>query len=141
MVFDDDDDTTGKSAKGRTRAAISDRRTRPSDGKRHKSSMNIRTAVLYRKNFNTLLEESVSECTHPQTYIPDLILMKGVANLPPDVPTYLAATAPPPKELPRLLCSVCGYWGRYKCLRCAAPYCDLSCRGVHDETRCEKRVV
>lgn len=71
----------------------------------------------------------------------ELTPSKGIATLPQDVPTYLRATAPPPQEPPRLICSVCGYWGKYKCRRCAMPYCDLNCEGVHMETRCERRVV
>ncbi|KAF7330299.1 Zinc finger HIT domain-containing protein 1 [Mycena venus] len=74
-------------------------------------------------NFATLLEES------------------NLVSFPPTVPTYLTAEAPAPTYPPRLICSVCGYWGRYKCRRCALPYCDLNCEGVHAETRCERRVL
>ncbi|KAJ3732161.1 hypothetical protein DFJ43DRAFT_338372 [Lentinula guzmanii] len=88
-----------------------------------KSTMNIRSALLYRKNLATLIEES------------------GIASLPPSAPSYLTAVASPPKYPPRLICSVCGYWGQYKCRKCAMPYCDLSCEGIHIETRCERRVV
>ena len=57
----DEDDQTGKSAKGRARQTVSDKRqlSGPST-KRKKTNMNIRTAILYRKNFATLIEESVS---------------------------------------------------------------------------------
>ncbi|KAH9945299.1 uncharacterized protein BXZ73DRAFT_96285 [Epithele typhae] len=119
----------GRTAKGRARrATISDKRQweRPGLAKAkagRKTSMNVRTAVLYKKNLGVLVEES------------------GIEQLPPSVPTYLRAAAPPPKEPPRLLCSVCGYWGKYKCKRCAMPYCDMNCEGVHNETRCERRVV
>ncbi|KAJ3990186.1 hypothetical protein F5890DRAFT_705655 [Lentinula detonsa] len=88
-----------------------------------KSTMNIRSALLYRKNLATLIEES------------------GIASLPPSAPSYLTAVASPPEYPPRLICSVCGYWGQYKCRKCAMPYCDLSCEGIHIETRCERRVV
>jgi hypothetical protein len=56
----DEDDQTGKSAKGRARQTVSDKRklSGPS-AKRKKANMNIRTAILYRKNFATLIEESV----------------------------------------------------------------------------------
>ncbi|KAI0787865.1 hypothetical protein C8Q74DRAFT_1254468 [Fomes fomentarius] len=113
----------GRTAKGRARqATISDKRQW--DGKRpKKSTMNVRTAILYKKNLTVLLEES------------------GIEHMPPGVPTYLRAVAPPAREPPRLLCSVCGYWGKYKCKRCAMPYCDLNCEGVHNETRCERRVI
>jgi hypothetical protein len=57
----DEDDQAGKSAKGRARQTVSDKRhlSGPST-KRKKANMNIRTAILYRKNFATLIEESVS---------------------------------------------------------------------------------
>ena len=56
----DEDDQAGKSAKGRARQTVSDKRqlSGPST-KRKKANMNIRTAILYRKNFATLIEESV----------------------------------------------------------------------------------
>ena len=77
---------------------------------------------------------------HLLTPLP-LSFRKGIEHLPPDVPTYLRAVAPAPAEPRRLLCSVCGYWGKYKCKRCAMPYCDLNCEGVHNGTRCERRVI
>lgn len=56
--FFGEEEGSGKTAKGRTRTAISD--TRTFDGKKKKSTMNIRTALLYRKTLNTLIEDSVS---------------------------------------------------------------------------------
>lgn len=56
----DDEDDGGKSAKSRARQTISDKRHVIDGGKKKKSSMNIRTALLYRKNLATLIEESVS---------------------------------------------------------------------------------
>ncbi|KAA1467324.1 hypothetical protein DENSPDRAFT_832339 [Dentipellis sp. KUC8613] len=121
---DDEDGAAGKTGKGRARQAISDKRLASLPGaKRKKSTMNIRTAILYRKNLSTLIEES------------------GIANLPPTVPTYLTVAAGPAREPPRLICTICGYWGRYKCMKCAMAYCDLNCQSVHDETRCERRVL
>ncbi|KAI0635726.1 hypothetical protein C8Q77DRAFT_1053331 [Trametes polyzona] len=94
------------------------------DGKKpKKSTMNVRTAVLYKKSLAVLIDES------------------GIEHLPPSVPTYLRAVTPPPREPPRMLCSVCSFWGKYKCKRCAMPYCDLNCEAVHNETRCERRVM
>ncbi|TFK49909.1 hypothetical protein OE88DRAFT_1713113 [Heliocybe sulcata] len=115
---DDEDPDTGTTARGRARQTISDKRDR---GRQKKSSMNVRTAILYRKNLATLIQES------------------GIAES--SGPTYLTAAVPPPKEPPRLICSVCSYWGKYKCKRCGMPYCDLNCEAVHDETRCERRVL
>ncbi|KDQ53199.1 hypothetical protein JAAARDRAFT_162112 [Jaapia argillacea MUCL 33604] len=122
-LAEDDGGEPSKSARGRARQTISDKRNYDSNGKKKKSTMNIRTALLYRKNLSTLIDES------------------GIANLPSNAPSYLTAVTLPPREPPRLLCSVCGYWGRYKCKKCALPYCDLNCQSVHDETRCERRVV
>ncbi|OSD06383.1 hypothetical protein PYCCODRAFT_1474549 [Trametes coccinea BRFM310] len=123
---EDDEDgvaPSGRTTKGRARqATISDKRQW--DGKKpKKSTMNVRTAILYKKNLAVLIEES------------------GIEHLPPGVPTYLRAVVSPPREPPRMLCSVCGYWGKYKCRRCAMPYCDMNCEGVHNETRCERRVI
>ncbi|TBU49804.1 hypothetical protein BD309DRAFT_909069 [Dichomitus squalens] len=125
---DDDEGVApgGRTTKGRARqTTISDKRQWEQVGTKRpkKATMNVRTAILYKKSFNVLLEES------------------GIEHMPSEVPTYLRAVAPPPREPQRLLCSVCGYWGKYKCKRCAMPYCDLNCEGVHDETRCERRVI
>ncbi|KAG2017835.1 hypothetical protein CC2G_007309 [Coprinopsis cinerea AmutBmut pab1-1] len=119
----EDEEEAGYS-KGRGRQTISDKRklnipgTSPAaTGK--KSTMAVRTAVLYRKNFATLLEES------------------NISSMPSTSVNYLNACAPSPSYPPRLLCSVCGYWGAYRCRRCSMPYCDRNCEGVHAETRCE----
>ncbi|KAF5392286.1 hypothetical protein D9757_001482 [Collybiopsis confluens] len=128
---DDEDAPTGSkyAAKGRARQTlISDKRNLNLSGtspaaKKKKSTMNVRSALLYRKNFATLIDES------------------GIPSLPPSVPSYLTAVSPPSKYPPRLLCSVCGYWGQHKCRKCAMPYCDLNCEGIHLETRCERRVI
>ncbi|RXW24294.1 hypothetical protein EST38_g1552 [Candolleomyces aberdarensis] len=118
----------GTYTKGRARQTISDKRkvtipgTSPAATSK-KSTMNVRSALLYRKNFATLLEES------------------NIASLPPNAPSYLTASAPSPTYPPRLLCSVCGYWGAYQCRRCAMGYCDRNCESVHNETRCERRVT
>ena len=62
LIGDDDEDAPGggRGAKGRARQAISDKRA-PEGGKKKKSTMNIRTAVLYKKTFTQLLDESVSQ--------------------------------------------------------------------------------
>ncbi|EIW84220.1 hypothetical protein CONPUDRAFT_19286, partial [Coniophora puteana RWD-64-598 SS2] len=84
-----DDDAEGSTNKrGRARETISDKRPLEPGAKRKKSSMNVRTAVLYRKNLATLIDES------------------GIANLPAGTPSYLTAVTDPPAAPPRLLCSV-----------------------------------
>lgn len=62
---DDEEDGGGKYTKGRARQIISDKRTLKIPGSspaatKKKSTMNIRTALLYRKNLATLIDESVS---------------------------------------------------------------------------------
>ncbi|KAF9048590.1 hypothetical protein BJ165DRAFT_1402489 [Panaeolus papilionaceus] len=114
-------------SRGRDRQTISDKRNLKMPGTsraatKKKSTFAVREALLYRKNLNTLIASSKLE------------------EMPPDVPTYLTAATIRPTYPPRLMCSVCGYWGTYKCRRCALPYCDLNCEGVHNETRCERRV-
>ncbi|TFK98694.1 hypothetical protein BDV98DRAFT_552558 [Pterulicium gracile] len=82
---------------------------------RKKSTMNIRSALLYRKNFATLLEES------------------GIDKLPPTIPTYLTAASPPPLTPHRSLCSACGYWGKYECMQCSMSYCSANCGAAHSD--------
>ncbi|OCH95457.1 hypothetical protein OBBRIDRAFT_580074 [Obba rivulosa] len=119
---EEDEAPAGRAAKGRARQTISDKKEWKGQ-KKKKSTMNVRSAVLYKKSLQVLIDES------------------GIANFPPSIPTYLTAGAPPPREPSRLLCSVCGYWGKYKCKKCKMPYCDMSCEAVHNETRCERRVI
>ncbi|XP_006459298.1 hypothetical protein AGABI2DRAFT_66100, partial [Agaricus bisporus var. bisporus H97] len=128
-VSDEEGGEGGPAKHGRARQTISDKRTNlviPGSSPaalRKKSTMSVRTALLYKKNLQTLIEES------------------GIAALPGDVPTYLTAAAPPPIYPARMLCSVCSYWGSYKCKRCAMPYCGLNCEKVHNETRCDRRIL
>ncbi|EKM58064.1 uncharacterized protein PHACADRAFT_171291 [Phanerochaete carnosa HHB-10118-sp] len=112
----------GRTGKGRARQATSDKRAAEL-GKKKKSTMNVRTAVLYKKSFVQLLEES------------------GIASYPAAIPTYVTATAPPPREPPRMICTVCGYYGKYRCRKCGVAYCGKNCESVHDETRCERRIL
>ncbi|OJA16460.1 hypothetical protein AZE42_04674 [Rhizopogon vesiculosus] len=135
----DDDDEAPISGKNRVRQIVSDKRD--PNAKKKKSSTKVRTALLYRKNLATLIEESVSH-HHLLVRTPNhLSSTQRIATLPSHIPTYLTAAAPPPQVPPRLLCSVCGYKGAYKCKKCAMPYCDMSCESVHAETRCERRVI
>lgn len=125
----DSDPESSANPKSKFRArqtVISDKRTfgNPNEGKaKKKSTMNVRTAILYRKGLPTLIEES------------------GISTLPHTVSSYLTATAPPLPYPPRLLCSVCGYKGAYRCKKCSMSYCDMNCGQIHDETRCERRVI
>jgi zinc finger HIT domain-containing protein 1 len=57
--FDEEqEEEGGKYAKGKARQTISDKRN-VLGGRKKKSSMNVRTALLYKKNLATLIEESV----------------------------------------------------------------------------------
>src|SRR6266403_3514598 len=105
----DEDDQAGKSAKGRARQTVSDKRQLSGpNAKRKKTNMNIRTAILYRKNLATLVEESVSGSLVQACLL--TTLCQGLANNPSSIPTYLTVAAAPPKEPTRPLCTVCGYW-------------------------------
>lgn len=70
------DDEGGESSgikHGRARQTISDKRTNlvipgtSPAARKKKSTMNIRTALLYKKNFATLIDESVSLMTYAST--------------------------------------------------------------------------
>ncbi|KAF7332012.1 MPN domain-containing protein [Mycena kentingensis (nom. inval.)] len=88
----------GNYSKGRARALISEKRNSNIPGlKKNKSSMNVRSALLYRKIFAALLEE---------------------ARLRDDNSSYLSAEAPRAKYPARHICSVCGYWGAYEVRLC-----------------------
>jgi zinc finger HIT domain-containing protein 1 len=54
--------------------------------------------------------------------------------------TYNASrSAPGPASVaPRSFCELCGYWGRYKCLKCGAKTCSVDCEAVHVADRCLK---
>lgn len=68
-IFEDDDEGTtagGRTAKSRAaaRQIISDKKDWGDGSKKKKSTMNVRTALLYRKNLATLAEESVRAKLH-----------------------------------------------------------------------------
>ncbi|GAO49722.1 hypothetical protein SAICODRAFT_32169 [Saitoella complicata NRRL Y-17804] len=71
----------------------------------------VRKHLLSRKTFAQLLDEA-------------------------DSPSYQAASSAPSRYPRREFCSVCGYFGTYKCMRCGARYCDSGCKATHLETRC-----
>ena len=64
----DEDEESGRNAKGRARQTISDKRHLKMQGnspaaKKKKSTMNVRTALLYRKSLATWIEEAVRPVT------------------------------------------------------------------------------
>ncbi|KJH51658.1 HIT zinc finger [Dictyocaulus viviparus] len=51
---------------------------------------------------------------------------------------FFKATAPAPKIRGRKFCAPCGDWGIYTCTRCGTPYCSITCRDIHMDTKCER---
>ncbi|TPX64916.1 hypothetical protein SpCBS45565_g05551 [Spizellomyces sp. 'palustris'] len=92
---------------------------RTSMNKRQKRA-SVKRILLQKKNLATLIQES------------------NIESMPPEVPTYLTAAAAPSRFPPRKLCSVCGYFSQYNCMRCGMRYCSITCRDTHNETRCLK---
>lgn len=122
-----DEDEAGPT-KDRMRSTLSD--------KKRKSSVSVRRVLLYRKNFATLLEEAVRAILLSIPKIRSNLHQSRAAS-----PLYVTAAAPPPSTPRRPFCSVCGYWGNYKCTKCGMHYCTIPCKSTHDDTRCEKRVL
>lgn len=63
----------------------------------------------------------------------------GVYGLPPNVPSWITATAPPPVRPKRYFCCICGRKGIYRCPTCGTRYCSLKCKGAHEaeKTKCK----
>lgn len=38
----------------------------------------------------------------------------------------------------RHFCTICGYWGSYRCARCGLMNCTRLCAEAHKETRCQR---
>ncbi|RPB25941.1 hypothetical protein L211DRAFT_805655 [Terfezia boudieri ATCC MYA-4762] len=75
---------------------------------------------------------------HPAqvTTTPGWVVLSGCSyGLPLSHP---AARADPSNKPQRVFCEICGYWGRYRCIKCGARYCDLECKAGHEETRCQR---
>lgn len=51
---------------------------------------------------------------------------------------YLNAALPNWSYPARKFCSVCGYWGKYKCAKCGLANCSQVCEATHKETRCQR---
>ncbi|EJU04604.1 hypothetical protein DACRYDRAFT_113990 [Dacryopinax primogenitus] len=89
-------------------------------GERKKSTQAVRGLLLYRKNLQTLIDES------------------GIKDLPQGTPSYLTVATPAPVEPAKRFCISCGYWGAYRCQKCGEDYCSKKCGEWHDEFRCGK---
>jgi zinc finger HIT domain-containing protein 1 len=94
--------------------------------KQHKITPNVRKLLTTRKTLTNLLDE---------------------AGFAADV--YRDAAVKPGVYPSRTFCSVCGYWGKYGCMKCGDRYCGEACAETHRgtdpreyelilETRCMK---
>ncbi|KAL9940059.1 hypothetical protein V8E36_000764 [Tilletia maclaganii] len=54
-------------------------------------------------------------------------------------PNYFSAQAAPSRHASQSMCSVCGYWGAYSCVRCEEKYCSRKCGATHESARCDQR--
>lgn len=65
---------------------------------------------------------------------------KTLANLIDDDPAgaqALSELCTGPSKYPlKHLCNICGFKGKYSCMRCGLRYCSLKCDYTHKETRC-----
>ncbi|KAK4046036.1 hypothetical protein OIV83_006407 [Microbotryomycetes sp. JL201] len=111
-----DDDTDEAGGRGSTSYSSED-----PQGRKRKKTMAVRSLLLYRKSLTTLMEENDGDQFPKSTY------------------TYATAAARPSVFPPLQLCSVCGYRGKYVCGKCGMRFCDLGCKAIHEDNRCEKR--
>ncbi|EGD95388.1 hypothetical protein TESG_02873 [Trichophyton tonsurans CBS 112818] len=65
-------------------------------------------------------------------------IMMALVTEPPLSYHASRATLPPDSRPPRHFCSICGYWGKVKCIKCQARICGLECSRIHLETRCDR---
>ncbi|CAD6931797.1 unnamed protein product [Tilletia controversa] len=54
-------------------------------------------------------------------------------------PNYFTAQAARPMHASQVMCSICGYWGQYSCVRCGDRYCSHKCGSTHESARCDQR--
>lgn len=79
----------------------------------------------FRKNFSVLVEEeSLSKTMEFSGF-----------------DAYNAARAPPSQTPSRHFCAACGSFSKYTCIKCGTRYCSISCRDLHNDTRCLKWTV
>lgn len=67
---------------------------------------------------------------------------KTLSNLMDDDPQgarMLSDLIVAPSKYPvKNLCNICGFHGKYSCVKCGLKYCSLACDLTHKETRCLK---
>jgi zinc finger HIT domain-containing protein 1 len=76
--------------------------------KHHKLTPNVRKLLATRKTLTNLLDEA--------GYAADM---------------YRDAAVKPGKYQRRSFCTVCGYWGLYRCAKCGDRYCSETCMETH----------
>jgi len=76
--------------------------------KQHKLTPNVRKLLTTRKTLTNLLDEA------------------GFA-----AEVYKDPGVKPGQYPSRTFCSVCGYWGRYGCMKCGDRYCGEACAETH----------
>ena len=99
------------------------------------------------------MEDATSEASRPAMKLPEgvgdveMLLKPRVPEMPSDADLRALLAAPPlsysqargdwdeeDRRYPaRAFCSVCGYWGRVKCVKCGTRVCALGCLEVHRE--------
>ncbi|KAK9470461.1 uncharacterized protein V1510DRAFT_370133 [Dipodascopsis tothii] len=120
----------------------------PTDSTSAQRALTRRIADLERENYheNVKIEipAAVSKAATKSTPAVRRILAskKALGNYFDDdeagTKRFQAAAVQPSRYPARKLCSVCGYWGTIKCIRCGARYCSAACEDTHRETRCLK---
>jgi zinc finger HIT domain-containing protein 1 len=79
--------------------------------KQHKTTSNVRKLLATRKTLTNLLDEA------------------GLAG-----EVYHGASVKTGLYPSRTFCSVCGYWGKYGCMKCGDRYCGEACGETHRGT-------
>jgi zinc finger HIT domain-containing protein 1 len=65
-------------------------------------------------------------------------IMQALLSEPPLSYSASRATLAAGEKPLRHFCSICGYWGRVRCMKCGARTCGLDCYRIHEETRCDR---
>lgn len=99
------------------------------------------------------MEDAPTETPRPTAKLPEgvgdveMLLRPRVPEMPTDSELRALLAGPPltysqargdwdeedRRYPPRVFCSVCGYWGRVKCVKCGTRVCALECLDVHRE--------
>ncbi|MBE3043155.1 zinc finger HIT domain-containing protein [Candidatus Bathyarchaeota archaeon] len=99
------------------------------------------------------MEDGPAETPRPAVRLPEgagdveMLLQPRVPEMPSDADLRALLAGPPlsysqargnwdeedRRYPPRMFCSVCGYWGRVKCVKCGTRVCALECLDLHKE--------